>query len=644
MSASAPPTILPMATAGTQHLIERAYREGGPHQWVRETYKNSQEANATRIEFGVEWQAVENLGVYRRLIADDGVGMSEEELVEFFNTFGGGGKPIGGVHENFGVGAKTSLLPWNRVGIVVISVKDGDPAMIWVKWDEDTGEYGLRLMEVYDEDEEELSLDEVYTPFEDDDFGCNWAAVLPDWIQDHGTAIVLLGNDQNDDTVLGDPNRPEGDIKGVSAYLNRRLWEVPDGVEVYVDELRTQDRKQWPRDLSEAHGRHTGSAPDRRTNLRELRGARFHIEYPVKAFKSGKLAHSGTVPLSEGTEVDWYLWDGTRPAVQSYAAVGGYIGTLYEGELYDVTPHQAAYRSFGITEREVRSRTWLVIRPPLLDESNGKHGVYPRGDRNSLLLKGGPHAGAPLPISDWAAEFADKMPSELLDAIKQARAGDHGSITDPKWRERLADRFGSRWRISKLRARKGGRLRVTPDQEGSRPRRVKRVKRRKGGGTGGAGGAGGRSGEKNTGSRSGDKPATKVKVTGGLPNYHLVGKDEVGAGMVAAWVAHDPTEPNGAVKINVEHPILMEEVTYWQAQYPDHVAAEVSKEVLNTYGEIAVSKIAHSEHLKGIIPSKTVEDELRSDAALSMALLGLIAEEAVIAPRLGGKFRKKAAA
>src|SRR5687768_13554489 len=105
---------LPMKAAGTQHFIERTYRESGVFQWLRETWINAEEASASRIEFGVEWQAVESLGVYRRTIADNGRGMVADELVAFFNTYGGGGKPIGGAHENFGVGSKTSLMPWNR--------------------------------------------------------------------------------------------------------------------------------------------------------------------------------------------------------------------------------------------------------------------------------------------------------------------------------------------------------------------------------------------------------------------------------------------------------------------------------------------------------------------------------------------------
>jgi hypothetical protein len=631
--------ILPMKTAGTQHFVERTYRESGTFQWARETYKNAEEAGATRIEFGLEWQAVESLGVYRRVIADNGRGMSPEELVEFFNTFGGGGKPIGGLHENYGVGAKTSLLPWNRYGMVVISWVDGEPAMIWVQHDTATGEYGLRLEEVDDDDTGETSLDEVYGPYDDPEHGCDWAAVKPAWIGDHGTVIVLLGNDPSDDTALGDPSRTESDIKGLSTYLNRRIWKIRDGLELYVDELRTQDRSQWPQSEEMAHEAHTGRGPDRRTNLRHIRGARFYIRYPVRTFAGGKLAASDTVDLPDGTKIGWYLWDGERPAVHSYASRGGYIAALYDNELYDVTQHQATYRSFGITEREVRSRVWLIIRPPLADQGNGHHGVYPRTDRNSLLIKGGPAAGDPLPINDWAADFATRMPDELVDAIQKARTTGGGTITDTAWKERLADRFGARWRIPKLRARPGGSHSVDPAQVGGKSLRGKVVKKRK---KGTRGGSGGQAGGASVGSSPGATPAVRTRVAGGLPNFRPVrAGDGVSPEMLAAWSPNDPTEPAGVVLINVDHPVLRAEIEHWQAQFADHLAQEIGDEVIKVYGEQAVAKVAHSEHLKGLIPSKDVEDKLRSEAALTMALLGLMGEEAILAPRIGGKFRKR---
>lgn len=619
-----------MKTSGTEHFIERTYREGGTFQWVRETLMNAIEAGATRIEYGIEWQAVESRGVYRRVIADDGLGMTGTQLVEFFNTFGGGGKPIGGLHENFGVGAKTSLLPWNRHGLVVISWVDGEPSMIWVQYDEDSGEYGLRLEET--EDAEGLfSVDEVYRPYPDDEHGCNWEAVRPEWLDGHGTVIVLMGNDPTEDTVQGDPNRSEQDIKGISSYLNRRLWAIPEGAQIAVEELHTQDRLLWPDSERMAH---SPDVPERRTSLRTIRGARHFIEYPVGNTKAGRISATGTVVLSDRTNVDWYLWDGPRPQVGSYAALGGFIAALYRNELYDVSSHPATFRSFGVSESAIRSRLWLIVRPPEASEGGKEFGVYPRTDRNALHILGGPNAGGPLPMNEWGAEFAERMPEEILQAIKLARADGEGTITDTAWRERLADRFGSRWRIVRLRARPGGSLKVDPTGGGTRaPRQsVKRVVVREHRDSGTQGGS---SGDPAIGRLPGFDDARISTVAGGIPHYRRVGEDDLDAGMLAAWQPNDPDHPEGVVLLNVEHPVLVEQIEFFQRQYPDHYADEIAENVISTYGEIAVAKIAHSEHLKGMHPSSVIERDFRSSAALTMALLGLIGEEAVIAPRLG---------
>jgi hypothetical protein len=130
-------------------------------------------------------------------------------------------------------------------------------------------------------------------------------------------------------------------------------------------------------------------------------------------------------------------------------------------------------------------------------------------------------------------------------------------------------------------------------------------------------------------------------VAGGIPRYRLVKAGELADGMIAAWHPNDPIYSEGAVLINQDHLVLQSQIEYWQSQFADHHAEEVRKDVLRTYGEIAVAKVAHSEHLKGILPSKQIEEELRSDGALTLALLGLIAEEAVLATRLGGKYRKR---
>ena len=74
------------------------------------------------------------------------------QIESYLNTFGGGGKPIGDAHENFGVGSKTSTLPWNRAGVVVVSWTPQDPegSLVWLLRDPVSGEYGARKFEVDD--------------------------------------------------------------------------------------------------------------------------------------------------------------------------------------------------------------------------------------------------------------------------------------------------------------------------------------------------------------------------------------------------------------------------------------------------------------------------------------------------------------
>jgi hypothetical protein len=639
---------LPMKTSGTEHLIDRTYREGGRFQWAREVYKNAEEAGATKIEFGIEWQAVEARGVYRRIIADNGKGMRPAQLTEFFNTFGGGGKPIGGIHENFGVGSKTSLLPWNHHGMVVVSWVDGEASMIWVRKDPVTEVYGLRVIRAIDSESGEESQETVYPPFNDPQSGCDWAKVKPDWIKDHGTVIILLGNKKTDDTVLGDPNRDEGDLKGLAAYLNRRFWEVSSGVEVVVDELRSTDRGEWPKSEQEAHNTGGGRTGSVRTNRRTIQGAKYYVAYENHSFARGQLANSGVMTLKDQTKASWYLWAGDRPSVQSYASQNGFIAALYNGELYDSTTNLHAYRSFGITDQSVRQRVWIVLEPPPYNEKT-RRGVYPRTDRNALLLQGGPDAGAPLPFQEWGAEFADNMPDPIREVLRAAHQQSSEQEFDPEWQKRLMDRFGDRWRVQKLRTSVNGvdDLTVDPNQPGGEP--VVKIRRSRADESGGAGGTSseprhtvtGTHGPQAVGFLPGASPAERARLGVTIPTFRLAKSDEMEQGMMAAWVPKDPDHPEGVVLINSQHPVLAAQIEYWGSQYADHLRPEIENVVLSVYGQEAVAKVAHSEKLKGLMPAEIVEEGLRSEKALTMGLLGLMGQDALIAARLGAKFGKR---
>jgi hypothetical protein len=73
-------------------------------------------------------------------------------------------------------------------------------------------------------------------------------------------------------------------------------------------------------------------------------------------------------------------------------------------------------------------------------------------------------------------------------------------------------------------------------------------------------------------------------------------------------------------------------------------AKEVTDIVRKTYGEIAVCKLAHSQKLAAQVAEEDLDQYYRSEQALTIALMGLLAEESLIAQRLGRLGRKKNAA
>ncbi len=628
-----------MKTAGTQHFIERTYREGGAFQWVRETVVNAIEAGATRIEFGVEWQAAESKGVYRRVISDNGKGMRRDELVEFFNTFGGGGKPIGGAAENFGVGSKTSLLPWNTHGVVVISWVDGEGSMVWLQRDSDTGEYGLKYLAAVDDEGQPL-IETVVIPFDDPAHGCNWAALQPAWITDHGSVIVLLGNTPSDDTVLGDPSRKEASVFGVAKYLNTRMWEMPEGVEIFVHTFRSDSKSKWPRSEIESRSNDSGRAGARRF----VPGALHWIEYQLSA--EGQIRDTGRVMLADGTFARWFLWAGARPNVHGYAAENGFVAALYRGELYNFQTHHSVYRALGVSVTSVRQRLWVIFEPPEFDAATQK-GAFPTTDRNALKLKGGPNVAEDLPINDWANEFADRMPQPIRNALAEARSNESKTIDDQAWRTRLIERFGSRWKLTRLVATHQGDQTVNAVQpstevlnelspqgtaneaSGSAQAKEKPPRAEK------------TSGPPTIGATPGSTAARSARVGGGLPHCRTVkAEDMEHEGLFAAWQPHDPEFPNGVVLLNVEHPVLLQQIAHYVSHYPDHLGEQVEQEVITVYQEMAVAKVAHSEYLRNVLPSHVVDEQLRSPHALTMGLIGLVGEDSIIAARLGGKFGK----
>jgi hypothetical protein len=627
--------VIPMSTGGIQHFVNRIYREGGTFQWVRETAVNALEANATRIHYGVEWQAVERLGVYRRLIADDGDGMAPEQLEAFFNRLGSGGKPIGGADENFGVGAKTSLLPWNPCGVVVISWVDGVAAMIWLQLDQGTGEYGLHCFQATDA-EGQVSLVTVVTPFWDAEHGCDWRRVKPNWIDKHGTVIVLLGSTATADTILGDPGRAEASVHGIVKYLNNRFWELPHSLTIDSTVFQFEEKARWPN----ASGGNPSS--DRSFSVRQARGAKHWITEKTGA-TGGALAATGTVALEDGTTAHWYLWGGERPQVHGYASEFGYTAVLYKNELYSNNAHHAHYRSLGIGIASVRKRLWVIFEPAPLTEGT-RRGIFPTTDRNALRIADGSTGGDELPIGDWVSEFAERMPPEIQKALADARGDEPSTLDDEKWLKRLIDKFEARWRMPRLRSAPSGAESVLPSAPGVPARESGDRTEGKVSGHGETKLPSPTPNSMEDGRGPGPAPAKASMQRGSLPYCEVrPSEDFEDPAYLAVWQPKDPRYRSGIILLNRDHPILKQQLDFYRLCFAEVDPIAVEREVLTAYKEVVIAKVAHSEHLRALLPSAIIDTEMRSPAGLTMALIGLIAEDSLIGTRIGQLLKRRRA-
>ena len=235
------------------------------------------------------------------------------------------------------------------------------------------------------------------------------------------------------------------------------------------------------------------------------------------------------------------------------------------------------------------------------------------------------------------------MPDEIRAAIKKARGDGPSSLEDEEYRRRLQDKFGDRWRVKQIVQAKESDPNKQPidvtdekvqtdDKDAAavrrsrkrrRPRAVHVIRFRT---TDGATGEG-----------------VEREIAVDVPKFRFVGKDEFDHPWhLALWAPNDPDGPT--VLINEGSPFLIEAIRHHQEQYPEIYVSEVAKIVRTTYGEVAVCKVAHSQKLVAQIPEEELDLTCRSEAALTVSLMGLIAEESLIAQRLGKLGRKKTAA
>jgi len=616
MSHKDTPVTIPVNHAG--RLIKVQYASTGPFQWAREVWKNAGEAGATKMHFGIEWQGVEAQGVYRRCVADNGSGMDGDELVLFFSRFGESSKDVGGLNNNLGIGAKLCLMPWNTDGIAVVSWKDGEGNMIFIRESEDGEGFGLRTWDALDEDGN-LVLTNVVEPYADPDLGIDFSEVGPDWLREEGgTIFVLFGSKDQHHSILGDPNRPEGKLKGLAEYLNTRVWSF-NGMEASVEEFTTENPDLWPKSYAEARQSVSDDELKRRWQERRfLRGSQYFAE----AKGTRATVSINDLPMEDGSVIRSFLRSEKPTGGEGYSPPVSYIAFLYRGELYDVRTHHSYMRSFGVFDASVYNRLSIVVELPEDDS------LSTTPDRKSLIWAD----GRSLELNPWADAFAGDLPDDIRAELQKAVVKlDGDSFASEEHRKQLADRYGQRLRQTVLRVAQAGKDRLFPTMRGSRPgvkEPVRRVKTKRG-----SSGGTGKAGESTLGrsDRSGTHlgaPAKNVETD--LPPVEIVSGEQDDA----AWLA------DGVIYLAKDHAVIRTQLSLWQEQFPAGTEGVVEDALLRWYSDSLSLRVAHVDSLKAAYTEEQ-RNEMKSSAALTSSLLGLIADDYVLNPVLGSKLGGK---
>jgi len=403
---------LRMGVENIGFMLERLGKDCDDLQFMRELTENAIEAGATEIVWDVDWQLWElsEGQLYKLCVIDNGCGMTGEEMRFYINNLSSS------MHEqamdkNFGVGAKVAAATRNPEGLIYQSWKDGHGAMIQLWRDPDTGEYGLRQFERPD------GSWGYWQPISD--------SAKPELIKDHGTKVVLLGVDEEHNTV-----EPPDDVptpsRWVNRHLNARYFRFPDGVEVKA-------REGW----------HADPEDSKRNILRRVRGQ--------EAFLDSHSTERGIVDLSEARIHWWILNESDARAKASEMINVGHFATLFQDELYEMRTSRAGVmrlHQFGVIFGY--DRVVLYTEP-----FNGERGNLTANTARTQLLRD----GQPLPYADWAAEFREAMPQEITDHMDAVIAGTQTASHREAIEERLRT-YNKLFRLSRYRHRPGGPLSV----------------------------------------------------------------------------------------------------------------------------------------------------------------------------------------
>lgn len=426
--AAIPDRQLQVDPEGLGFLVDHYSLDIGPLKYIRELTKNGLEAlqqqlaiyNGTARDYKPQFRMVEDpywktkFGVSKAAFADNGVGMYRQEMLDFYGYLYKSGKRQ--AHDgNQGHGSRISLLPFNQYGVEIRSWRGGKGHRI-VLAPGKTGGYVMKALEQYDEEGSlirHLDNDDNYiVPIDlenEED-----ASMKPPFIGDHGTVVIPLGNRLEQNTVKAPEGHGEiegGDKSYAGFAMNRAFYNIP--AELSVSVLST----------SMVYGKEE-------TQSRRVHGYKSLVEGNTKL---------GGVKELRDVYVHWHVLadsDEERKAFaqRHFVMYPGLASTsfatvafVFNDELRDFRIRREAggmLREFGIVEGRGSVMLFVFPKAHFKVTDNITRTSVTIEKETQQKLYGVFEESRRLPWSDWAEEFRDDMPMELIEWMDKQVRGD----------------------------------------------------------------------------------------------------------------------------------------------------------------------------------------------------------------------------
>ncbi len=407
---------LPMSVANMTFLVNRMGEDCAPLQFVRELTQNALEAvsdapdNAREVIWDVDWKFYQLSGVFKLCCIDTGSGMSGPDMVRYINQLSSSIHQQG-VNANFGVGAKIAAAPRNPHGLVYMSWKAGVGSMIHLWFDPAERVYGLKRW-----------------PQNNGEFWCKVSDDLkPDQIKEQGTVVTLLGKSDDEDTMVPPPYTPMPS-RWILRYLNSRYFKFPDSVTV-------KSREGWDKPVGSKHN-----------FLRDVHGQGNWLD--------DNSQESGHVLLT-GAKAYWWIIKPDVDTNSGHTAPVPHAAALYQNELYEMVTSRSAIgrlQAFGVIFGY--DRVVIYVEPDVQTQNS----LSSNTARTQLLVD-----GAPLPWAEWASEFRENMPDELIQ-LQQEIGSKSGEQDYKKAIQERLKQIRDLLRFKRFRPSAKGAVNVEPDQ------------------------------------------------------------------------------------------------------------------------------------------------------------------------------------